>query len=249
MNFIRHHSNKIGSLKRRYRIMNFEASRYCGRVRLLSSSRVSLVAMAPRSIYMPGSTTKRKRKFILHLHSCCDFPSFFFWRLKYGRCLPSGLATESPRLWNDIINKFNNLYINLTVADTTINDILDTGSTDMWVAPSDGIGSFEDTGVPTTLHFGDRSTFVQGSIGLSEVEIAGFKIPVQAFLNVTQSSGFQFECSAEGICGLIGLGFDSPRSAVIPGALTGARKDATVGKSLLSSIFDQNPDKGINEIA
>jgi hypothetical protein len=47
-----------------------------------------------------------------------------------------------------------------------------------------------------------------------------------------------------GDCGLIGLGFDNPKVG-IQNALTQAGQDGTtIGKSVLSNIFDMNPDKG-----
>ncbi|KAJ7609219.1 aspartic peptidase domain-containing protein [Mycena polygramma] len=106
------------------------------------------------------------------------------------------------------------------------------------VDPPGGItGTFKSTGVAANLGFGDGSTFVNGTIGLAEVEIAGVKVPAQAFVNVTQNVGFIGEF------GLVGLSFDGV--AEIPGALTTAKLDgATVGKSFLTSVFDQNPDKG-----
>ncbi|KAJ6566826.1 aspartic peptidase domain-containing protein [Mycena capillaripes] len=130
--------------------------------------------------------------------------------------------------------------INLTIAGTSVNAFLDTGSTDLWVAPRRGaIGPFESTGVAVKLAFGDGNAFVNGTIGLGKVEIAGSEVPAQAFLNVTQNVGFTGEF------GLVGLSFDDPSIAQIPAALTAAKMDgAVVGKSLLSSIFDQNPDKG-----
>ncbi|KAF8193921.1 aspartic peptidase domain-containing protein [Mycena galopus ATCC 62051] len=72
--------------------------------------------------------------------------------------------------------------------------------------------------------------------------IAGYTIPQQAFINITEISGLD-TCS-EGICGLLGLGFDSP-TAGIEEVLTAAGLDGPkLGKSVLSSIFDMNPDKG-----
>ncbi|KAJ7110253.1 aspartic peptidase domain-containing protein [Mycena crocata] len=156
----------------------------------------------------------------------------------HGR--PSPMDTMSD---DDIINKMNDRYtVNLTVGDTTVNVILDTGSTDLWLDPPAGISVFESTGVAAKLAFGDGSTFVKGTIGLGAVEMAGFSIPAQAFLNVTENIGFEFECTNGGTCGLVGLGFDDPQDAVIPGTLTAAGINGTVvGKSVLSSIFAHNP--------
>ncbi|KAF7354056.1 Six-hairpin glycosidase [Mycena venus] len=141
---------------------------------------------------------------------------------------------------NDLTNSHNTRYtINLTIAGTSVNAFLDTGSTDLWVSPPGGssVGAFKSTGAAVKLAFGDGSAFVNGTIGLANVEIAGHTVPAQAFLNVTQNVGFTGEF------GLVGLSFDSLGS--IPRALTaaGVPDVPLVGKSLLSSIFDQNPDK------
>ncbi|KAJ7613901.1 aspartic peptidase domain-containing protein [Mycena polygramma] len=142
---------------------------------------------------------------------------------------------------NDLTNSCNTRYtINVTVAGTVVNAFVDTGSTDLWLNPPGGvIGAFNSTGVAAKLDFGDGTYFVNGTIGLAKVAIAGQKVPAQAFLNVTENIGFTGEY------GIVGLSFDVPGFARIPAALTAAKLDgAVVGKSFLSSVFDQNPDKG-----
>ncbi|KAJ7186624.1 aspartic peptidase domain-containing protein [Mycena filopes] len=130
----------------------------------------------------------------------------------------------------------------LVVGGQTINVTLDTGSTDMWLNPYQGVGTFEDTGVWHKISYADGTPYINGTIGLVEVSIAGHTIPRQAFINVTDNVG-EDQCG-HGVCGLIGLGFDNPNVG-IQKALTDAGKDGvTLGKSVLSSIFDQNPDKG-----
>lgn len=48
------------------------------------------------------------------------------------------------------------------------------------VAPIGGIsGPFNDTGATATIFYGDGSNFVNGSVGLGFVEIAGVSIPNQ----------------------------------------------------------------------
>ncbi|KAJ6514403.1 aspartic peptidase domain-containing protein [Mycena vitilis] len=160
---------------------------------------------------------------------------------------PSRLAryTVGSSTSNNIINKNDVRYtVNITVAGTSVNVFLDTGSTDMWVQPPGGIsGSFTNTGAIANLSYGDGSNTLKGTVGLGIVEIAGFTIPQQAFLNITDLGVAEESDEAESIFGLVGLGFDNP-SDHIPSALTRAGmngKDA--GKSVLSSIFDQNPTK------
>ncbi|KAJ7061462.1 aspartic peptidase domain-containing protein [Mycena amicta] len=146
---------------------------------------------------------------------------------------------------NNIINNYNDRYtVNLTVAGTPVNVMLDTGSTDMWVAPVGGLaGQVKDTGAFAAIFYGDGSNFINGSVDLGDVEIAGFSIPQQAFINVLNSVGEESDV-ANGIFGLVGLGFDGP-SGSIPSSLTQSGLNGTdVGKAVLSSIYAQNPTKG-----
>ncbi|KAK7035991.1 Six-hairpin glycosidase [Favolaschia claudopus] len=146
---------------------------------------------------------------------------------------------------NNIVNNYNDRYtVNLTVGGTPVNVMLDTGSTDAWVAPLDEItGSFKNTGASASIFYGDGSNFVNGTVLTGQVEIAGITIPHQAFINVTNSVGEESDV-AQGIFGLVGLGFDGPNGD-IPSALTAAGYNGTdVGKAILTSIFAQSPDKG-----
>ncbi|KAJ6455976.1 aspartic peptidase domain-containing protein [Mycena vitilis] len=175
--------------------------------------------------------------------------AFLFLHLELGSVFatPGHLPryyTKDASADNSIGNSRNVRYtVNVTIAGTTVNALLDTGSTDLWVQPPGGLsGSFENTGVPAKLSFGDGTNFVNGTVGLGLVEIAGISIPRQAFLNVANSEGEQFDQS-QGIFGIVGLGFDT--GGGIPRALTAAGMNGTeVGKSVLSSIFDQNPTSG-----
>ncbi|KAJ7151840.1 aspartic peptidase domain-containing protein [Mycena crocata] len=140
---------------------------------------------------------------------------------------------------DDITNNRNSRYTAaLTINGKAINVILDTGSTDLWLNPVGGVGPFENTGVTHQINYGEGATFINGTIGLGDIEIAGHRIPRQAFINVTQNVGLN-ECGG-GICGLVGLGFDSPNGG-IEKALSNGGIDPSVGKSVLSSIFDMSP--------
>ncbi|KAJ7882001.1 aspartic peptidase domain-containing protein [Mycena olivaceomarginata] len=118
------------------------------------------------------------------------------------------------------INNYRNVRYTagFSIGGKTVNVILDTGSTDLWLNPPDGVGTFESTGVSHEITYGQGDTFVNGTVGLAEMTVAGHTIPRQAFINVTQIAGLD-ECGS-GLCGLVG-----PRS-------------------VLSSIFDMNPSKG-----
>jgi hypothetical protein len=80
------------------------------------------------------------------------------------------------------------------VRPLAINVILDTGSTDLWFVasspsldlrcvnrafrlnPYDGVGWFEDTGVSHEIRYGEGATFINGTIGLADMSIAGHDI-------------------------------------------------------------------------
>ncbi|KAF7298353.1 Six-hairpin glycosidase [Mycena kentingensis (nom. inval.)] len=146
---------------------------------------------------------------------------------------------------NNIVNNYNDRYtVELTVDGTPVNVMLDTGSTDMWVAPPGGLsGKGKKTGAVAALYYGDGSNFVNGSVDLGSVEIAGYTIADQAYINVLNSVGEESD-RALGIFGLVGLGFDGPFGTV-PGALTEIGLNGTeVGEAVLSSIFKANPTKG-----
>ncbi|KAJ7447442.1 aspartic peptidase domain-containing protein [Mycena latifolia] len=143
---------------------------------------------------------------------------------------------------DDLANFGNSEYTAiLMIGNTSVNVQLDTGSLDLWLNPIGGVGAFEDTGVPYMISYGDGSAYINGTIGLAEMVIAGQTIPRQAFVNVTQNVGLD-DCGS-GVCGLVGLSFDNPGGG-IEGTLTAAGLDGTtLGKSVLSSVFDMNPDQ------
>ncbi|KAJ7684358.1 aspartic peptidase domain-containing protein [Mycena polygramma] len=171
---------------------------------------------------------------------------FLFLHLELWSVSASRLAkyTVDSSTANNIIYTTQGYTVNVTVAGTSVTVLLDTGSTDMWVQPPGGIsGSFKNTGAIANISYGDGSNIVNGTVGLGLVEIAGFTIPQQAFINITKSVEEEDDQDA-GIFGLVGLGFDNPWDN-IPSALTDVGLNGTdVGKSVLSSIFEQNPTKG-----
>ncbi|KAJ7881742.1 aspartic peptidase domain-containing protein [Mycena olivaceomarginata] len=142
------------------------------------------------------------------------------------------------------INNYRNVRYTagFSIGGKTVNVILDTGSTDLWLNPPDGVGTFESTGVSHEITYGQGDTFVNGTVGLAEMTVAGHTIPRQAFINVTQIAGLD-ECGS-GLCGLVGLGFDSPTAGIEKSLSDAGLNGPEIGKSVLSSIFDMNPSKG-----
>ncbi|KAK7024739.1 Six-hairpin glycosidase [Favolaschia claudopus] len=146
---------------------------------------------------------------------------------------------------NRLSNVDDERYVaSLKIGGKNINVMLDTGSTDLWLNPREGVGAFESTG--RGIHVSQphcRNIVINGTIGLVEMSIAGHTIPKQAFINVTEIVGMD-DCGV-GICGVLGLGFDNPITGIghtLSNKLGLAGEK--LGKSVLSSIFDADPSKG-----
>ncbi|KAJ6455982.1 hypothetical protein C8R47DRAFT_1203748 [Mycena vitilis] len=132
------------------------------------------------------------------------------------------------------------------------------------VQPPGGLtGPYNNTGVPAILHYGDGTNFVNGTVGLGLVEIAGFTIPDQAFINAINASPFlscafdfdpchqslgQGADAAAGTFGLVGLGFDGPRD-LIPAALTAKGKNGTEAANDFATVRANLLQNGPPEIA
>jgi len=108
--------------------------------------------------------------------------------------------------------------------------------------PPEGLKSFNDTGLSTTVRYGDGSNFVTGDIGVGAFELDGgqFAVPFQAYLQGTRQAGEEADF-AQGHFGILGLGFDTPGASRINEAVQQAQgAAATWGQSVLSNIFAQN---------
>ncbi|KAF7367156.1 Six-hairpin glycosidase [Mycena sanguinolenta] len=154
---------------------------------------------------------------------------------------PPKAATASN---NNLDSVGNNRYItNITISGNVVPVLIDTGSTDLWVAPPQGLTNFNDTGLSTTVRYGDGSTFVSGDIGVGAFSLDGqFTVPFQAYLNVASEAGEDPDLDI-GIFGLLGLGFETNGGSEINNAVQHAQgPEATWGQSVLSNIFAQNPD-------
>ncbi|KAJ7255235.1 aspartic peptidase domain-containing protein [Mycena rebaudengoi] len=159
----------------------------------------------------------------------------------------SGVLLQGPHASSDVnnnlINKDNERYTaNITVNGRVVNVALDTGSTDLWVMPPEGLTTFNDTGLNATLEYGDGSDFVIGDIGVGTFELNQYSIPAQAFLNVRIASKAEKPDFDAGIFGLWGLGFNTPGSSRINDAVQKAfGASETWGQSVLANIFAQHP--------
>ncbi|KAJ6572010.1 aspartic peptidase domain-containing protein [Mycena capillaripes] len=144
---------------------------------------------------------------------------------------------------NNLINKANERYTaNITISGRVVNVALDTGSTDLWVKPPEGLPSFNDTQLNATVTYGDGSDFVEGDIGIGKFELDTYSIPFQAFLNVVEAADAEQPDFDSGIFGLWGLGFNTPGSSRINDAVQLVYgESATWGQSVLANIFAENP--------
>ncbi|KAJ7036759.1 aspartic peptidase domain-containing protein [Mycena alexandri] len=156
---------------------------------------------------------------------------------------PPPKAASSSDANNNLINTNNQRYsTNITIAGKTVNVLIDTGSTDLWVAPPGGVPAFNDTGLSTTIRYGTGANFVTGDIGVNEFQLDGqHTIPAQAFLSVTSSAGEESDFAA-GHFGIWGLGFNTAGSSQVNDAVQQAKgATSTAGQSVLANIFAQNP--------
>ncbi|KAJ6471408.1 aspartic peptidase domain-containing protein [Mycena sanguinolenta] len=146
---------------------------------------------------------------------------------------------------NNLGNFGNNRYAtNISISGNVVTVLIDTGSTDLWVMPPQGLTNFDDTGLSTAVHYGDGSTFIQGDIGVGEFSLEGgqFTVPQQAYLYGTSEAGLDSDLD-QGLFGLLGLGFETNGGSQINEAVQNAQgPEATGGQSVLTNIFAQNPD-------
>ncbi|KAJ7088744.1 aspartic peptidase domain-containing protein [Mycena belliarum] len=170
------------------------------------------------------------------------FPFFFALPALSASLASTGSRTVSLKR-RGISNMQNNLFdlsnvvygINVTLAGTGITLEIDTGSTDMFILnPTSLLGPFNETTAVASIGYED-GTGVNGTVGLATLEIAGYTIHAQAFINGTSGGPFFF-------AGLVGLGFDAPTDPIPSGLTAAGLNGSEIGKSVLSNIFDQNPE-------
>ncbi|KAJ7773231.1 aspartic peptidase domain-containing protein [Mycena metata] len=161
-------------------------------------------------------------------------------QLTIKRPPPAATASNAN---NNLINTHNQRYsTNITIAGKTVNVLIDTGSTDLWVAPPGGVPAFNDTGLSTTIRYGTGANFVTGDVGVNEFQLDGqYTIPAQAYLSVSSSAGEESDFAA-GHFGIWGLGFNTAGSSQVNDAVQQAQgATSTAGQSVLANIFAQNP--------
>jgi len=110
------------------------------------------------------------------------------------------------------------------------------------VNPPGGIGSFNDTGIPLQLLYGDGTYGAAGTIGVSPFTFGSYRVQRQAFLHATNVTiGL---LNNVGLYGLFGLSFDFVTSSPINAEIKARYGNtATWGQSVLQNIFDQQPNQ------
>jgi len=110
------------------------------------------------------------------------------------------------------------------------------------VSPPNGLGTVNDTGIPLSLLYGDGTYGVKGTIAVAPFKFGSYSIERQAFLDVKENS--LGSLSDLKIDGLLGLSFDVDLASPINQAIKSKYgPSADWGKSVLKSIFDQDPSK------
>ncbi|KAJ7648195.1 aspartic peptidase domain-containing protein [Mycena polygramma] len=125
---------------------------------------------------------------------------------------------------------------NITANGRNFRVAIDTGSSDLWIAPP-GDFAFNNTGIPISDGFlgGD----VNGTIGFASVQFGGHTVNGQAFNNATTVKvGGLIDL---GLDGLLGLSFNAVTVSPIMKTFQSKGMDPNLGETFLFNIFDQTP--------
>jgi hypothetical protein len=107
--------------------------------------------------------------------------------------------------------------------------MLDTGSSDLWVATS--VPGAKDTGKSATINYAVGAA--SGDINTAELGFDGYSVTDQAFLLVTNTSSFSTAITTQGYQGLVGLGPNT-------GSVIRQKMGNAGGDSMLNRIFQLN---------
>ncbi|KAG8889977.1 hypothetical protein FRB98_001712 [Tulasnella sp. 332] len=119
-----------------------------------------------------------------------------------------------------------NYNVNITLGGVIYTVIIDTGSSDLWIAAD--VPNAQPVGLNTNITYGVGS--VAGPIMKAPLSFAGYDVPAQAFLN---ASSYSPDPRSSGASGLIGLG-----PSIISNVFLTVN-DVSAGP-MMNRIFEQN---------
>ncbi|KAI0832020.1 aspartic peptidase domain-containing protein [Trametes gibbosa] len=182
-----------------------------------------LAAPSPAASPLPGAITLRRRN-----RTQRNATELTAWLNHQKELLESKYGTSPQRKRASGLNLLVNqnadssFFGSIAVGTPAISYdvILDTGSSDLWLAASDGVSTSSSDGIPTfdssaSTSFTDLNTSfsisygsgaARGTLGKDAVRFAGFEVDSQTFGVVTQVST---DLLNSPVSGLMGLGFES----------------------------------------
>ncbi|KAI0248605.1 acid protease [Lactifluus subvellereus] len=129
-----------------------------------------------------------------------------------------------------IENGGNVLYAaNITLGGTSFGVVLDTGSSDLWVAGD--VPGTQDTGKSASIAYAVGEA--KGNVNLATLTFDNSTVDKQAYILVEDTSSFSPALKINGFQGLMGLGFDT--GSVVRGVVGNG-----AGDTPLSRIFQLN---------
>ncbi|KAH9916027.1 aspartic peptidase domain-containing protein [Fomitopsis serialis] len=140
------------------------------------------------------------------------------------------------------VNYANGRYSgNITIAGQSLEVVLDTGSSDLWIISDSALPGSVNTSIPAEHKYGTdaaNGASIQGYIFTADVEFGGFTIAQQAYIDVPNSS-VSSGVVAPGMSGLIGL---SPVAEIgtVAADLQKANYNAS-GANPMQNIFYNDP--------
>ncbi|KDQ17315.1 hypothetical protein BOTBODRAFT_53435 [Botryobasidium botryosum FD-172 SS1] len=157
----------------------------------------------------------------------------------FHRTIAASSASTTSVGFLNVVNSQNILYVaDITIGNTDISVLLDTGSADLWIYANDLPGIFANaqnyTDVPVNITYGTGSA--SGFVSVIDVEFADIPVHNQALLTALKTYQ-QDDLFQIGAYGILGFGADSLSHIYV--AMQKKYKDNR-GQSLLSNIFSAN---------
>ncbi|KAA1467341.1 acid protease [Dentipellis sp. KUC8613] len=156
------------------------------------------------------------------------------------RGIPSSDGVKTVRLNNG----GNVLYMtNITIAGVENQVQIDTGSTDLWVAPLSPLKDFQNGPAKAnnvTEQYGSGTA--SGPILTSSFSWGSYSVENQAFVNATSTTVFPDTLFPRGARGILGLGFGDVNGTIITTAFSLLENNTDRGLNPIANIFSQHPE-------